>query len=159
MLPDAHLRALRELSRLLGPCGGLVWALTGSAAFALRGMDLTPRDIDLVTDRSGACRVGRLLKDGCLRPVSPSWSRYVRSHFGQFEVAGVKVDVMGDPSYLGFSDGWTAPAPLPPLIETYESGGLRLPVLSLAREEIVYRLMRRDARAEQIGAFLRTRGG
>ncbi len=158
MIPAAHLRALRALCAVLAPEEGLVWALTGSTAFALRGMDLTPHDIDLIADRSGAYRIGGLLGDRCLRPVSPSWTRYVRSHFGQFVVEGVQVDVMGDSSYLGFGGGWTAPAPLPPIIETLESKGLRLPVLTLAREAAAYRLLRRDARVEMIEAHLRAQG-
>jgi len=156
MLPDAHLRALRELSRLLGPCGGLVWALTGSASFALQGMDIPVNDIDVAADRDSALRIGALLEDCCIKPVeADSAARYVRSYYGQFRLEGVDVDLMGDSRRMDLDGSWTEPAFLPPLIEWVSVSSLRLPVLSLAFEEQAYRLLRRDERADAIAGFLR----
>lgn len=39
------------------------WWLTGSAALAVRGLAITPRDLDLVVDDAGAGQLGELLVD------------------------------------------------------------------------------------------------
>jgi hypothetical protein len=75
------------------------WALMGSTASVLQGIpNYTPPDIDLVTTRDGAYimsgSIGGL--GATVRPVSYSQSDRYASHFGIFEVLGVKVEVMGD---------------------------------------------------------------
>ena len=75
------------------------WALMGSLASVLQGMpDYIPPDIDLVTTTKGAYEM-----EGCLsnigatvRAVSLSTAGPYTSHFGIFDVDGVKVEVMGD---------------------------------------------------------------
>ncbi|HEX7065215.1 MAG TPA: hypothetical protein VF199_09155 [Bacillales bacterium] len=38
------------------------WVLTGSLAFAMQGVPLTPNDIDIQTDRDGAVAIENLFK-------------------------------------------------------------------------------------------------
>ena len=45
------------------------WWLTGSAALAIRGIELKVRDIDLVVDPSSAVRLGNLLLEHLIEPV------------------------------------------------------------------------------------------
>lgn len=45
------------------------WWLGGSAALAVRGINVVPHDIDLVTDESGALELGEILKDCLVEPV------------------------------------------------------------------------------------------
>jgi hypothetical protein len=47
------------------------WWLTGSAALSVRGMDIEPRDFDLVVDDEGAQRLGELLLPYVYEPVVP----------------------------------------------------------------------------------------
>ncbi len=51
------------------------WFLVGSAALAVRGIEVFPRDIDLVVDALGAYRLGELLLDSLIQPVqeTPGW--------------------------------------------------------------------------------------
>lgn len=154
-LTPAHITALRALlSRLTGQ-EGLVWALTGSTSFALQGMAVEAHDIDILCDRDSAYRIGALLADCCTKDVAPSQGRYIRSHFGQFVLEGVDIDLMGDSERMNPDGTWGEPAFLQPLIEWVEKEGLRLPVLSLEFEERAYRLLRRVERADAIAAFLR----
>ena len=46
------------------------WWLTGSGALAVRGVAVTPGDLDLVVAAEDACRVGDLLLDGLIEPVT-----------------------------------------------------------------------------------------
>ncbi|SCE88851.1 hypothetical protein GA0074695_1913 [Micromonospora viridifaciens] len=67
--------------RLTG--AGVDWWLTGSAALAVRGVAVTPGDLDLVVSAADARRVGDLLVDGLVEPVAPAnwfcewWGRAV----------------------------------------------------------------------------------
>jgi len=47
------------------------WWLCGSAALAVRGAPITPRDVDLIVDDSSAHRLGTILLDGLIEPVIP----------------------------------------------------------------------------------------
>jgi hypothetical protein len=49
---------------------GVDWWLAGSAALAVRGVEVAPRDVDVITDAAGAQRLGGLLADVLVEPVS-----------------------------------------------------------------------------------------
>ncbi|WP_327001559.1 hypothetical protein OHA72_41480 [Dactylosporangium sp. NBC_01737] len=63
--------ALEEVCRRLDPAG-IDWWLVGSAALAVRGIPVTPGDLDLVVSDADARRVGDLLLDGLVEPVAPA---------------------------------------------------------------------------------------
>ena len=58
------------------------WMLVGSAALAIRGMDITPRDLDLVVDNASAIELGELLMDYLIEPVLPS-PGWIGDYFGR----------------------------------------------------------------------------
>jgi hypothetical protein len=62
---------LEEVCGRLHPAG-VDWWLTGSAALAVRGLPVTPGDLDLVVADADAHRVGELLLDGLIEPVAPA---------------------------------------------------------------------------------------
>lgn len=159
MIPETHVKALRLILQRTSGQKGLVWALTGSTSFALQGMDLTVNDIDVIADRESAEKIAALLSDFVTEAMENSSARYIRSYFGRFSVLGADLDLMGDPERMGLDGVWQKPVSLPPLIRYLDYQGLRLPVLDLAFEEKAYRLLRRDARADDIADFLRRREG
>ena len=62
--------ALEEFLRRIG--GAEVdWWLTGSAALAVRGAEVAPRDLDLVTDDAGAQLLAERLVDVLVEPLQP----------------------------------------------------------------------------------------
>jgi hypothetical protein len=63
---------------------------------ALQGVKVEPRDIDILTDKQGAYRIADLLKKHEKQPVRFRSDKRARSYFGEFEINGVKVEVMGD---------------------------------------------------------------
>ncbi len=81
-------------SRLRG--SGIRWVLAGSVSLALQGVDVNPNDIDILTDRNGAFQINRILKEYEIRPVRLRRSKRFQSYFGEFEINGVRVEVMGD---------------------------------------------------------------
>ncbi len=58
------------------------WFLCGSVALAVRGVEVLPRDIDLVVDAAGAHRLGELLLDFLVQPVQPS-PGWIANWFGR----------------------------------------------------------------------------
>ena len=130
------------------------WTFTGSLSMALQGMDLEIHDIDVQSDREGAYAIQALFPEFIIRPVAFSGTERVRSHFGALEIAGVKVEIMGDMQGRPLEDDWIAPPFLPDLIHRVEYAGMRLPVLDLEYEYTAYARMGRAAKAARIRHFL-----
>lgn len=61
---------LRLLQRIDGR--GIQWYLGGSAALAARGLDIQPRDFDIVVADADAQRLGEILLDALIEPVTPA---------------------------------------------------------------------------------------
>jgi len=72
---------------------GVDWWLGGSAALAVQGVAVQPRDIDLVADAAGALRLGELLEDALVEPVAPVVD-WVCEWFGRAFV-GARVEWVG----------------------------------------------------------------
>jgi hypothetical protein len=68
-------RVLDKVLRLMD-AHAITWWLVGSSALAARGLDVSPRDVDLVVDEVGAHRLAELLLDDLIEPLTPveSWS-------------------------------------------------------------------------------------
>lgn len=95
VIGPAFLQALRSIvQRLEGQ--GIRWVLVGSASLALQGVDIRPKDIDILTDQAGALRFNELFCDYVVSPVRFQRSTLFDSYFGTFTVLGIKVEVMGD---------------------------------------------------------------
>lgn len=57
------------LTRLEGR--NINWFLGGSVALAVRGIEVAPRDVDIVTDEAGAQQLGELFANVLIEPVVP----------------------------------------------------------------------------------------
>lgn len=124
--------ALDEVCRRLD-AAGVDWWLTGSAALAVRGLPLTPGDLDLVVSAADARRVGDLLLDGLVEPVAPAdwfcdwWGRAMLG--ARVEWVGGVGPAADQPAPTDF--GPTAAAHLD--LVHWRDHKLRLPPLSLQR--------------------------
>ncbi|HDD63785.1 MAG TPA: hypothetical protein ENF53_01300 [Thermoprotei archaeon] len=77
---------------------GIKWILVGSTASYLNGVDVRPKDIDILSDRDGAIALGRYLsaKYEVVKPMTYSTSEVYESYFGIYKIGAVKVEVMGN---------------------------------------------------------------
>lgn len=155
MLPERHWRALGVLAGRLDAT--LVWALTGSTAFALQGVSVEPHDIDVQTDAAGAVAIAARFPEAVVQPVAFSGTERIRSHFGVLEIGGLRVEIMGALQKRLPDGGWEAPVDVAALRRWITVGELRLPVLDLAYEARAYRWLGRIDRAELLEDWLRTR--
>jgi hypothetical protein len=154
MVPDTHLRVLRRIYDALQD-SGVTWVLTGSMGLALRGVPLTPGDIDIQTDEAGAYEIERRLAGFVTRPVAYGAAPHIRSHYGKLEIDGVQVEIMGDIQHHLDQDEWSPTADLRALIEhvavTYGTQEvMQVPVLPLDYEHRAYVELGRTAKAELI---------
>jgi hypothetical protein len=111
--------------------GNVRWAIDGSAALALQGVDVVPHDLDILTDKVGAYRIGRQLEKFAVKSVSYGKTSRYSSHFGIFSIAGVKIEVMGNLKV--FRNGkWTKTQnPSSVKLRRVQVGGRTISVVSL----------------------------
>jgi hypothetical protein len=128
---------------------GHPWAVTGSLGLALQEVSVEVHDVDIQTDRQGAYEIERLLPGEVVSPVKFVQSERIRSHCGQIEMDGCKIEIMGDVEKRT-SDGWGKPPHLPQIIKTIRRGELIVPVLDLSYELDAYRRLNRPAMVEAI---------
>lgn len=74
---------------------------------ALQGVEVTPRDIDLVTDKQGAFKIGELLKDYEVKKVELTKTEKLSSYLGKFRMGGLEVEVIGDLQAKTSEGKWT----------------------------------------------------
>lgn len=73
------------------------WAVGGSLMLSLRGLETTPNDIDLLVSESDASILIQVLETlGTELPSKSSHPHLFSTHFFQFHVNGVGVDVMSN---------------------------------------------------------------
>lgn len=140
-LPASFLPILHQLHTALHG-QDILWAITGSTSFTLRGLPFTPKDIDLQTDKDGAYALEAVLRDFVVQPVTFSGTDRIRSHFGKLLVDSVPVEIMGDIEKW-VNGRWQPPPDLTQHCEFVKFDGLELPVLSLTYEQEAYEKMGR----------------
>ncbi|MCA9986602.1 MAG: hypothetical protein KDE59_19975 [Anaerolineales bacterium] len=157
-LPSGFLAVIETICTTLRP-HNILWALTGSASFALQGMKLPIKDIDLQTDAVGACKIEAVLAEFVERPVSYSSTGRIRSHYGGLHLNGIQVEIIGDVEHLQANGSWSTPPDIKEACRWISYKALKIPVMSLAHEALAYERMGRLARAAEIRHFLSLRYG
>lgn len=153
MIPPSHLNALRIIYEQLRNTD-IHWALTGSLNFALQGVPVEPRDIDIQTDEAGSYAIERLFREHVVRPVAFRASERMRSHFGVLEIAGVEVEIM-DEIQKRLADGtWEEPIRVEQHRRFVKVDDMLIPVLALEYEYQAYSIMGRSEKARMLQEWL-----
>ncbi|CAG0936404.1 hypothetical protein TFLX_05277 [Thermoflexales bacterium] len=155
MIPASHLLAIYLIvERTRDSC--IDWAVVGSTGMALQGVPLEVHDLDIQTDREGAYRLAELFTEHAVTPVRYVASDRIRSHLGEYELAGVKVEIMGALEKL-VNGVWEQPVDIREHRHWLEVNGLVVPVLDLEYEVEAYTQMGRTERAALLRAWLADR--
>lgn len=133
------------------------WAITGSLGFVLHGMDIEVNDIDIQTDELGAYEIEKAFEENVVRKVEFSASDKIQSHFGELNVDGVKIEIMGALQKRLPNGVWEPPVEIKKYREFVEFEGMKLPLLSLDYEERAYRRLGRTEKANRIKEWLTSR--
>ena len=154
LIPTEFLHALREIHRRMAETD-VVWVVTGSLGLAIKGIPVTPHDIDIQTDRTGVEAFARLFAEEMVEAPYFRESAHTRSWFAVFEIGGVTVEVMGDVQHRDEDGFWEEPPNLEANRLFIQVADMSLPTLSLVFEEDAYRRMGRRGKAALIGQYLR----
>ena len=152
-MEERHSRALRQL--YLGLKGSNVnWVVTASLNLALHGLPVQVRDIDVLTDKAGACEIERCFERHVVRAVSLRASKRIRSYFGVLLLEGVDVEVMAELEVLDEVKGWQPTPRLASHREVIVWQGMPIPVRSLDAERTAYQQLGRTEKAELVRRWL-----
>ena len=146
------LGALRELYALLEGTG-VKWTLVGSASLALRGLDVEPGDIDIMTSEKDAYRINDLLKEYEVKPAKFGSSDLFKSHLCELKVRGVKVEVMGG-LYQKLHGCWSSVSRRQGKTILLEADGMRIRIFRL---KDILRAMEGLGREKDKSRILKTR--
>ena len=138
LLAVAHKPRWRAVLRALAArldAAGIPCRVVGGTAAALHGVPVRVKDIDLETTAAGAQQIAALFAACVIRPVAFSESPVYRSHFGQLDIDGVLVEIMGDLERRE-GDGWAPSAALTETVVMLEGAPVR--VSWLEEETLAY---------------------
>jgi hypothetical protein len=133
-------------------------AVVGSVALAVRGVDVCPGDIDVLTTLEGADALAESYQDALVVPLftSPGFGRFGRAFTG-----GIRVEWLGNPARAQegpwplAAAAWSIASPFEEV--SWENRLLRVPPLELQRAVEAQR--QRQDRVAAIDDFRRTRAG
>ncbi len=128
--------ALKVITRRLRDAK-IEWVLGGSTSLALQGVDISPKDIDILTDKDGAFEINKLLKEYEVKPVEFKTSDLFESFFGEFRILNVKVEVMGNLREKHGSQ-WVSLSTRLKSVKLIEMNGMEIPVSSLHEQKRAY---------------------
>lgn len=112
----------------------------GSAALAVRGMDVRPGGIDVALDEAGADRLGPHVSAGVLRPVIDSGGWEVGTRSGLL-FHGCTISIVGGMHDQQWPRPWDSAARSALETVTWQDRSLRVPALDamLLQAQIMYR--------------------
>ncbi len=96
MLSSKIERALRKITLDLNKLCNSEWMIVGSLSLYLNGVNITPEDIDILMSSNCAQKLNSYWGNYLVKKVVYSETNLFKSHFGVFEIMGVKVEVLGD---------------------------------------------------------------
>ena len=138
---------------------GIKWVIVGSASLALQGVQVRPQDIDILTTRGGADAINAQLKEYETKEVRCRRSALFQSHLGDFEVHGVKVQVMGQLK-VKIRSRWVSLMPRLRNPRMLHLQGHIFPVTPVRRQLETYKALARrksKSKVKKIKEFLATR--
>jgi len=149
MIPENTFKALKAISeRLNGK--GINWVLIGSTNHALQGVDVKPRNIDILTDKDGAYAIGEALKEYIIEEVHPRETENMKSHYGRFSIEDVEVEIIGDLINIKpEGDLWSETDNFSKKI-IIEFKNVEVPGISLDQEYVAYKKLGKMEKAEKI---------
>jgi len=116
---------------------------------ALQGVEVTPRDIDFVTDKQGAFKIRELLKDYEIKKVELTKTEKFSSYLGKFRIEGLEVEVIGDFQAKTSKGKWTESFK-PKRKITLPLEEMKIPASPLDVELKAYEILGRAERVQKI---------
>ncbi|HEX5994352.1 MAG TPA: HAD-IA family hydrolase [Jiangellales bacterium] len=145
--------ALTRFADTVGPT--IPWAVTGSAALAIYGVDVEPNDVDVITDRSGLAAVHRLAGTGSVDEPFESSDVAAEARL-RFDLDGVAFEVLVGVRNLRSDGSWSSRATPADRVRIPSRGNI--PVLPLSSLLAIAEERKRAVQSAAIRARLRRWG-
>ena len=142
--------------------GEINFSVVGSVALYLQGMDVSPHDIDIITDKKNFDKIfkiyGAMIKGKVYSGEEELKDSIYFCHFFEFRINSVKVEIMADTYAKNKKTGRVHRSDLK-LKKFVKHKGLNVPVMSVeeelkAKEVIAWK----SKRINRIKKFLETKG-
>lgn len=138
IMREAITEALRVISRFLKD-REIEWVLVGSTSLALQGVNVDPKDVDILTDKKGAYEIAEVLREYEIQPVFFSRSELFASHFGKFNIRGIHIEIMEDLEILTDGSWINVTADRLQSRHICKIGDIEIPVSSLEKQLEFYK--------------------
>ena len=93
MISDELLEAIKILTIKLK---GVRWTLIGSANLAVHGIEINPKDIDVLTDSKEITKIKSVLKEYEKKLFSYGEKGLFKSYLAEYKINKIKVEIMAD---------------------------------------------------------------
>ena len=147
MMPGKVGEALHVLFKAVDPLP-VRWLIAGSCGLALQGVEVTPHDIDVLTDDAGARTIHAALSEFEKRPLVRKGGERSRPLIGCVEIHEVEIEIMSDLE-ADVKSVWVRRQGLKPERVAFFNG-MSLPVLPLEDALAAYRAMDREKDHEKV---------
>jgi len=125
------------------------WVLIGSVSLALQGVDIEPKDIDILSNKDDALKTNILLKNFEISPVKFMRSERFKSYRGTFQVNGIDIDIIGDFRVL-IDNSWFSLSERLFTRKFIEVENITLPVSPLQDQLTMYKKLQRKTDIRKI---------
>ena len=131
------------------------WVIIGSAGTLLQGIQIAPKDIDILTDQIGFYWFRDNFDYHISKEFNYSNLENSRSFFGSLEINGIAIEIMADLKNK-FNDDWELHQGLSHK-KYMQFDSMELPVLSLFCEQYICEQLKRKDKAIQIENFIKSK--
>lgn len=129
------------------------WVLTGSYRLYLSGLNISPSDIDIISNKTDIYVIENNLISYSFQKVNFSINNRIMSHFGILNINGVKIELIGDVKNF-INDTWEEHLEWEKNISYFDVFDMKIPVLSLAYEYSIYKKLGNIKMCNLIEKFL-----
>jgi hypothetical protein len=152
MLNENQTKAIEILTKRIPKT--INWAFIGSINLAIHGVEVTPRDIDILTDKTGVYEIEEALKEYVTKTTEFKEYKTYSSYRVVFEIEGIEVEALGDvDNKVPNADLWTERSRLSGRT-LVNFNKLKVPVINLKQELSAYEKRGRADKVKIIKEFL-----
>jgi len=126
------------------------WFITGSLNHAIHGIDISPNDIDILSDKHGVYLIEKEFQRYVIKKVAYSASENLRSYYGMLCISGINIDIMAEIENRLIAGIWEPHIDWEQYIEQIKIGKYLVPVLSLEYEHTIYKKLNNPDRMRKI---------
>lgn len=130
------------------------WAIIGSLSQFLQGLEIEPKDIDIISSREGAKTIQESLKEHLVEKLHYKETESYKAHYCAFNIKGVEVEVLGElVNKVPEGDLWTETKKFSAKRNVFYNN-LIIPVISLEQELCAQTRLGKKDRAQRIKQLL-----